>query len=169
MSRRRLPFASLQAARQAGGAYASALQTFRLLSVVNTQLKRLMDARFRGEAMTTRQATLITIVKELGTPSMSEVAAVMSTSHQNVKQIALGLERRGFMRIVTDAHDSRVRRLVVTAKNDRFWTTRDADDAAAIAGWFSVCSAGELRTLNAVLEKLAGRLADPGPEDASAR
>lgn len=119
--------------------------------------------------MTTRQATLITIARELGTPSISEVAAVMSTSHQNVKQIAAGLERRGFMRIVTDVDDSRVRRLVVTAKNDRFWATRDADDAAAIARWFAVCSAGELRTLNAVLEKLAERLADPDVESGGAR
>ncbi len=111
--------------------------------------------------MTTRQATLITIAKGLGKPSISEVAAVMSTSHQNVKQIATGLERRGFMRIVPDVQDSRVKRLVVTARSDRFWASRDADDAAAIAGWFSVCSNAELVALNDVLEKLSERFASP--------
>ncbi|MFN7983655.1 MAG: MarR family winged helix-turn-helix transcriptional regulator [Vicinamibacterales bacterium] len=167
MSRRRLSFVSRAAAREAGGAHASALQAFRLLSVVGTQLKRLADSRFRGEAITTRQATLITIAKEMGTPSISEVAAVMSTSHQNIKQIALALERRGFLRIVQDAHDSRVRRLIVTAKNDRFWANRDADDAAAIAGWFSVLSDAELRRLNTTLQTLAERFEDPSLESGS--
>ena len=112
-------------------------------------------------------ATLITIAKEMGTPSMSEVAAVMSTSHQNIKQIALALERRGFVRIVQDAHDNRVRRLIVTAKNDRFWASRDADDAAAIAGWFSVLSDAELRRLNTTLQTLAERFEDPALESGS--
>ncbi|MEQ1731732.1 MAG: hypothetical protein ABL982_25450, partial [Vicinamibacterales bacterium] len=113
MSTRPPDFATAAAARQAGGAYAEPLRTFRLLHVVATQLRRVADAHMRGEAMTTRQATLITIVKELGRPSLSEVAAAMSTSHQNVKQIALGLVRRGFLRLVADRQDTRVRRLVV--------------------------------------------------------
>ncbi len=159
MSRRRLLFTTKTAAARAGGSHATALRAFRLLSVVATQLRRLSDARFRKDAITSRQATLITIAKELGRPSLSEVAAVMSTSHQNVKQIALGLERRGFVRIVSDGDDSRVRRLVVTAKNDRFWAARDADDAAAIAGWFDVCTRRELDSLNDVLARLSEGLA----------
>lgn len=155
-----MTFTTPAAARRAGGAHAPALRAFRLLTVVGTQLRRLSDLRFRGEAMTMRQATLITIAKELGHPTISEVAAVMSTSHQNVKQIALGLARRGFMRIVTDEHDSRVRRLVVTSKSDRFWAARDANDAAAIAGWFAACSPRELASLNDLLEKLSSSLND---------
>lgn len=160
MSRPAPPFASAAAAAEAGGPHADAVRLFRLLNVVGTQLRRLSDARFRGESMTTRQATLITIAKGLGQPSLSEIAAVMSTSHQNVKQIALGLVRRGFARIVTDAADSRVRRLVVTRKSDRFWAARDADDAAAIAHWFSALTAKDLATLNRLLEKLSHRLAN---------
>ena len=159
MSRGRLEFVTTAAVKEAGGAHAPALLAFRLLNVVGTQLRRLSDARFRSEAITTRQATLITIAKELGQPSISDVAAVMSTSHQNVKQIALGLARRGFVRIVTDPHDSRVRRLVVTAKSDRFWAARDADDAAAIANWFSVLTVRELATVNRLLAKLSSCLA----------
>lgn len=83
----------------------------------------------------------------------------MSTSHQNVKQIALGLVRRGFVRLVlTDRHDTRVRRLIVTAKSDRFWAARDADDAAAIAKWFSVLTRPELATLNELLARLSTSL-----------
>ena len=159
MSRPPLTFASEAAARRDGGPHATALLAFRLLSVVGVQLRRLSDARFRSEDITTRQATLITIVKELGRPSMSEVAAVMGTSHQNVKQIALALERRRFLRIVVDAHDTRVRRLVATARNDRFWASRDADDAAAIAEWFAGLPARELASLTTTLAKLSADLA----------
>lgn len=151
-------FTSEEAVSEAGGAHAQALLAFRLISVLGTQTRRMADARFRSEGMTTRQAALITIAKELGQPSLSEVAAMMSTSHQNVKQIALGLERRGFVRIVTDAHDSRVRRLVVTAKNDRYWAARDSDDAAAIGGWFSALTPKELATLNRLMAKLSSGL-----------
>lgn len=160
MSRRRMRFTSEDAVAEAGGAHAPALLAFRLISVLGTQTRRMADARFRGEGMTTRQAALITMAKELGQPSLSEVAAMMSTSHQNVKQIALGLERRGFVRIVTDAQDSRVRRLIVTAKSDRYWAARDSDDAAAIAGWFGVLAPRDLATLNRLMAKLSSGLAD---------
>jgi len=134
--------------------------TFRLLQVVGTRIRRLADARFRDEAMTIRQATLITLARELGQPSLSEMAAAMSTSHQNVKQIAMGLVRRGFARIVDDPEDSRVRRIVVTAKNDRFWASRDRDDAAAIAQWFSALTPRETAQINRLLAKLASSLED---------
>lgn len=158
MSRGAGTFGTAAATRQAGGAHAEALRTFRLLNVVGTQLRRVSDAHMRADAMTTRQATLITLAKELGRPSLSEVAAVMSTSHQNVKQIALGLVRRGFVRLVTDRRDTRVRRLIVTAKSDRFWAARDADDAATIAKWFSVLTRPELATVNELLAKLSTSL-----------
>jgi protein-S-isoprenylcysteine O-methyltransferase Ste14 len=46
---------------------------------------------------TTQQAALITVVDAIGTPSLSQVASALSTTHQNAKQIAAALERKGFM------------------------------------------------------------------------
>ncbi len=154
-------FATSAAVRKAGR-NAEAVRTFRLVSVLATQLRRLSDALMRGDAMTTRQATLITIAKELGRPSLTEVAAVMTTSHQNVKQIALPLVRRGFLQLVADANDARVRRIVVTAKSDRFWAARDTDDFAAIGGWFSALTRQELATVNVLLARLSASLESPG-------
>ena len=149
--------------------HAAALRLFRLLNVVGTQLRRMSDARLRDAALTTQQATLITIAKGMGEPSLGELAAVMSTSHQNVKQIALGLVRRGFARIVTDATDSRVRRVVITRKSDRFWAARDADDAAAIAEWMSELSARDLATASRLLQRLSTSLARYEGRDAPQR
>lgn len=160
MSRVRPTFISKAASERAGGAHARPLRLFRLLSVVATQLRRLSDARFRDVAMTTRQAALTTIAKEMGRPSLTELAEVMSTSHQNVKQIAQGLVRRGFARIETDSTDARVRRLVITGKSDRFWAARDIGDAAAIAEWCSALSQKEQELANRLLAKLSRRLAE---------
>ncbi len=48
--------------------------------------------------------------------SLTEAAARYGSSRQNVKQVALGLERRGFLRLVTDPSDRRTTRLAVTDK-----------------------------------------------------
>lgn len=151
-------FSSPDAAGQAGGAHATSLRLFRLVAVLATQLRRLSDARFRGVGMTTRQAELTTIAKILGKPSLTELAAMMSTSHQNVKQIARGLVQRGFARFEEDPRDARVRRLVITARSDRFWAARDEDDAAAIAGWFSALTSEDQQTANRLLAALSTHL-----------
>lgn len=158
MSSRTAGFASKTAAARAGGGHATPLRLYRLVSVVATQLRRLSDARLRGASMTTRQAALTTMARGMGEPSLTELAEMMSTSHQNVKQIALGLVRRGFARIETDANDARVRRLVITNKSDRFWAARDTSDAAAIAHWFSALTKKEQGAANRLLAKLSRRL-----------
>ena len=53
-------------------------------------------------------------------PSLSEAAAAYGSSRQNVKQIALGLETRGYLRLVPDPADGRTTRLALTDKVGRF-------------------------------------------------
>jgi hypothetical protein len=52
----------------------------------------------------------------------------LDMSHQNVKQIALALERKGFLEIAVDAHDRRGRRLHLTEHHHRFWRQRNPMD-----------------------------------------
>lgn len=46
-------------------------------------------------------------------PTLTEVASAMGSSRQNVKQLALKLEQKGFLKIEKDADDSRILRLIV--------------------------------------------------------
>lgn len=155
MSRRVRPeFASEEATDAVGADRAAPLRAFRLLSVISNQIRWLTDDMLRGDNVTSQQAALTTVVNSLGRPSISEVAGMMSTSHQNVKQIALGLERKGFMRIELDDRDGRVRRLVTTPRSNRFWAARDPLDFDVIADWFSSLSAVELTTLVALLARV---------------
>lgn len=58
-------------------------------------------------------------------PTVKELAEIMGSSHQNVKQILLKLEKKGFVRIAVDENDKRKQRIELTqycrdfcAKND---------------------------------------------------
>ena len=47
-------------------------------------------------------------------PTINELAEIMGSSHQNVKQILLKLEKKGFVKIVTDEKDKRKQRIELT-------------------------------------------------------
>ena len=47
-------------------------------------------------------------------PTLRELSEVLGSSHQNVKQILLKLEKKGFVSFVTDDRDKRKQRILVT-------------------------------------------------------
>lgn len=47
-------------------------------------------------------------------PTVKELAEIMGSSHQNVKQILLKLEKKGFVRITADESDKRKQRIEQT-------------------------------------------------------
>ena len=62
-------------------------------------------------------------------PTVKELAEIMGSSHQNVKQILLKLEKKGFVSITIDDNDKRKQRIELTdycrvfcAKNDEMAT-----------------------------------------------
>lgn len=62
-------------------------------------------------------------------PTVKELAEIMGSSHQNVKQILMKLEKKGFVAILPDETDKRKQRIVLTeycrsfcAKNDEMST-----------------------------------------------
>lgn len=132
-----------------------AVAAFRLLFTVSARLRARMDRLLAP--ITTQQAAVLTVIGA-GAPSVSEVAGALSTTHQNVKQVARALERKGFVRIEGDPRDGRVRRLVATEKSARHWAQRDPGDHAQTAAWFDALAPGELTALVATLRKLEASL-----------
>ena len=47
-------------------------------------------------------------------PMVKELAEIMGSSHQNVKQILLKLEKKGFVNITVDENDKRKQRIEIT-------------------------------------------------------
>jgi DNA-binding MarR family transcriptional regulator len=137
-----------------GGARATQVRSFRLLLRVALQLRYLTDQLYRADGLTTQQAMLLTIVRTQGQPSLSDVSAAMHTTHQNVRQLVNALVTKGFLQLIADPNDARVRRIATTKKNDRHWAARDPLDFDHVRDWFSVLSVTEARQLHLSLSKL---------------
>ena len=137
-----------------GAGDAARVRLFRLLVVLGQELRTRMDAELRPAGMTTQQAALTSVVDAMGRPSLSQAAAALGTTHQNVKQVARALERKGHVRIVPDVADARVRRLEVTDRSRAYWRERGRDDQARVARWFAAVSDEEAATLLDLLLRL---------------
>lgn len=80
--------------------------------------------------LTVKQWMLIAgIMKnESEAPTISEVAQIIGNSRQNVKKMALILEREGFLELNKDKNDARILRVSVTQKCKEHFKHRENDE-----------------------------------------
>ena len=84
-----------------------------LLSAFDNRYQAAADAFFKEITWKQFFAIIcINLCKEA--PTINELSDVMGSSHQNVKQILLRLEKKGFVSTVVDDRDKRKQRIVVT-------------------------------------------------------
>jgi DNA-binding MarR family transcriptional regulator len=144
-------------------AQADRIRLFRLLEVSAMQLRARMDRLLAPQGLTTQQAALLQHIEGQDTPpTISRIAQAMAMSHQNLKQIALALERKGFLRIEVDAADRRARRLVLTERHHAFWRDRNPGDFDQVAAWTSVLRDAEVALVVGSLQRLLAGLRQSG-------
>lgn len=83
------------------------------------------------EELTMKQWFFLAIIDEFfkhSEPSITEISTVMGSSRQNVKQIALKLEKKEFVAIKKDEKDSRILRVSLTKKCYDYWHDRYEKD-----------------------------------------
>lgn len=135
------------------------VRLFRLLLGLGAALKTKMDRTFASAGVTTQQAHLLTLARASKEPlSQGELARRMGVSHQNVKQIAVALERKGLLTFQSSPDDARVRRLVPTARSRQLFRRRNARDFEEVAGWFEGLGDREVRGLVDGLVRVASVL-----------
>ncbi|MBR5386137.1 MAG: MarR family transcriptional regulator [Clostridiales bacterium] len=84
-----------------------------LLSAFDNRYQAAADAFFKEITWKQFFAVIcINLCKE--PPTLNELSDVMGSSHQNVKQILLKLEKKGFVEFVADEKDRRKQRIYVT-------------------------------------------------------
>ncbi|WP_084219245.1 MarR family winged helix-turn-helix transcriptional regulator [Spirillospora albida] len=131
-----------------------AVEAFRALLGLALRLRNQMDERLRPDGLTTQQAALLTAVERLDGPSVTQAAAFLGTSHQNVAQLVTSLERKGMLAVHPDPADGRRRVLRATTVNADYWQARNPADHAAVAEWFSALSDDELRAFRDMTVRL---------------
>lgn len=87
-------------------------------------------------------------------PSMQEVADALSITHQNVKQLAVRLEKRGFLKIERDPNNRRILRLKVSEECNQYWKKRSRDDIKSINTLFEGLNTIEIKNLFEIMSKL---------------
>jgi DNA-binding MarR family transcriptional regulator len=141
-----------------GSGLPDAVRAFRLVLAAGQLLRTQMDARLRPDDLTTQQAVVLTAVTALGRPSVSDVAAAIGSTRQNVTQLVTALERKGMLRLDDDPADNRRRVLTTTRLSDDYWERRNAGDYDALAEWFGMLDQDELHELcDALGRVVAGR------------
>lgn len=125
------------------------------LFLLPNKLKAKSDRIFAGE-MTLRQWLLILAVAQYkeDSPTLSRLADIMGSSHQNVKQLALKLEKEGFLNIRRDDNDLRATRLVLSEKSYAFWKRRQEEIRGYLEEFFKDLSEDEINLMYDYIGKL---------------
>ena len=84
-----------------------------LLSAFDNRFQAMAD-RTMGEITWKQFFAIICVNLCKESPTIMEIAEIMGSSHQNVKQILLKLEKKGFVKLVVDEKDKRKQRIVLT-------------------------------------------------------
>lgn len=96
-----------------------------LLSAFDNRFQAMADSMM--EEISWKQFfAIICINMYNGKPTVKELAEIMGSSHQNVKQILIKLEKKGFVSIATDQTDKRKQRIELTEYCREFCKKNDA-------------------------------------------
>ena len=98
----------------------------------------------------------ISICKEA--PTLGEVSKLMGSSHQNVKQILLKLEKKDFIKFVTDDIDKRKQRILLTDKCIKFSNDNNVEALKKMAILYKNIDKKDLLTTIRVISQMRNNL-----------
>ncbi len=123
-----------------------------LLSAFDNRFQSVAD-RLIGEVSWKQFFAIICINLCKDSPTIKELAEIMGSSHQNVKQILLKLEKKGFVKISVDSKDKRKQRVELTEKCITFCNANDEKSNMAIHTMFDGISEEQLRvTIQTIMQ-----------------
>lgn len=120
------------------------------------RLQVLGDQYLKEDGMTTKQWFLNVMTAQHGnnSPTLSEIAELMGSSRQNIKQLALKLAEKGFLTLEKDERDARALRLILTDKSRSFWEKRQKQDNEYLEELFGDMKPEEIDTMYKSIGKL---------------
>ena len=126
------------------------------VQVVANQMDTLLERELKEHNLTTKQWLLTIVVQNIfdHDPTIKEVAKGMGSSHQNVKQVALKLQQKGFVVMEKDPNDARITRIKLTDAIDSFGKESQKKSELFTEKLFDGITAEELAMTRSALEKL---------------
>jgi DNA-binding MarR family transcriptional regulator len=130
-----------------------------MVFMIEQRWRYFIDKEMEPDNITMKQWLMLIVIGNAfrTPPSIQEAADVMSTTHQNVKQIAAGLERRGFMTLERDPDNKRIIRLKVTDRCRALFQKREENDKKTIYSMFENLTDEEMKALFNIIAKMESR------------
>lgn len=124
-----------------------------LMSAFENRYQACADSYF--EEITWKQYfTIICIRLCKENPTINEIATLMGSSHQNVKQLLLKLEKRGYITIIQDENDRRKQRIILTEDCKKFWKKNEKGSERIIASIFEGIEEDQIMTTIQTIMKM---------------
>ena len=91
-------------------------------------------------------------------PSIKELAQMMGSSHQNVKQILNKLENKDYVQTISDPSDKRMQRIIVTEKTKDFLKAQDEGSHMVVGKIFEGISPEDISITIRTISKMGENL-----------
>ena len=98
----------------------------------------------------------ITLCKEA--PTINDLSEILGSSHQNVKQILLKLEKKGFIKLQEDKQDKRKQRITITKECVKFCDNNNETSSQIMQKMFDGISEKDIKTTIKTLIKMDDNL-----------
>ena len=95
-------------------------------------------------------------------PTIKELAEIMGSSHQNVKQILIKLEKKEFIKMIPDKSDKRKQRITLTEKSMEFMQKNKAQSDETICRIFDGIDEDSLLTTIRTLLSMEKNISELG-------
>ena len=128
-----------------------------LLSAFENRFQAMAD-RDMGEISWKQFFAIICIDKCKEPPTLNELSEILGSSHQNVKQILLKLEKKGFIVFEPDKKDKRKQRIKLTDYCRKFCEKNDDMSRAIMGKMFAGVSEKEINTTIQTIMKIENNI-----------
>ena len=130
--------------------------------VIANRMDTLLERKLKEFEVTSKQWLLTAVLANSfdKPPTIKEVAREMGSSHQNVKQVALKLERKGLLIFEKDKKDARVTRLQLTDQIHDFSQSTQSKATIFTEAVFKGIDKDDMSKARAVLQKMLSNLTE---------
>lgn len=131
-----------------------------LLSAFDNRFQAVAD-KAMGDVSWKQFFAIICIDMCKESPTIKELANIMGSSHQNVKQILLKLEKKGFVHLVVDEKDRRKQRIELTEYCMKFCEDNTEMSGVMMKKMFAGISDEQLKiTIQTIMQMESNLMAD---------
>ncbi len=132
---------------------------FALIFLLSNRLQTIGDSFFKE--VSTKQWFVLLVLDMMKDypPTLNELSEAVGSSHQNVKQLVLKLEHKGYVELCKDEEDARRLRIIPTPKSAEFSKAYHEKNNLFIQQLFSSSNETELSVTKKVMSELGDALA----------